>query len=245
MLKAIIYFSIRFRAVIIALAFLLVGYGLYSLFHMEMAAFPNFTPPLVVVDTEAPGLSPTQVEVLVTQPIEYALSGAVGLRAVRSRSIQGLSVITLTFRNGTSIYRDRQMVAEQLNTVVGQLPRGVHAPLLAPLTSATGVIQVIGLTSTTRSLMTLRTLAYWSLRPQLLSIPGVANVAVYGGQVRELQIQVEPKKLVRFGLSFQDIVRAARRATGVRGAGFLENANQRIAIRTEGQSLTATQLAAV
>ena len=245
MLKAIIRFSIRLRGVIIALAFLLIGYGLYTLSHMEMAAFPNFTPPLVVVDTEAPGLSPTQVDVLVTQPIEHALSGAVGLQAMRSRSIQGLSVITLTFRNGTDIYRDRQLVSEQLNTVIGQLPSGVHAPFLAPLTSATGVIQVVGLTSTTRSLMALRTLAYWSLRPQLLGIRGVANVAVYGGQVRELQIQVEPTQLVRFGLSFQDIVRAARRATGVRGAGFLEDANQRIAIRTEGQSLTAARLATV
>ncbi|CDQ11716.1 Putative multi-drug efflux system, membrane component (plasmid) [Acidithiobacillus ferrivorans] len=245
MLKAVIRFSIRFRGVIIALAFLLVGYGLYTLSHMEMEAFPNFTPPLAVVDTEAPGLSPEQVAALVTQPIQNALSGIAGLQAMRSRSIQGLSVITLTFHNGTDIYRDRQIVAERLNTVAGQLPLGVRAPFLTPLTSATGVVQVLGLTSNTRSPMTLRTLADWLLKPQLLSIPGVANVAIYGGQVRELQIQVEPEKLVRFGLSFQDIVRAAQRATGVRGAGFLEDANQRIAIRTEGQSITAAQLANV
>ena len=245
MLKAVIRFSIRFRGVIIALAFLLVGYGLYTLSHMEMEAFPNFTPPLAVVDTEAPGLSPEQVAALVTQPIQNALSGIAGLQAMRSRSIQGLSVITLTFHNGTDIYRDRQIVAERLNTVAGQLPLSVRAPFLTPLTSATGVVQVLGLTSDTRSLMTLRTLADWLLKPQLLSIPGVANVAIYGGQVRELQIQVEPEKLVRFGLTFQDVVRAAQRATGVRGAGFLEDANQRIAIRTEGQSITAAQLANV
>ncbi|MBU2828835.1 MAG: efflux RND transporter permease subunit [Acidithiobacillus ferriphilus] len=245
MLKAVIRFSIRFRGVIIALAFLLVGYGLYTLSHMEMEAFPNFTPPLAVVDTEAPGLSPEQVAALVTQPIQKALSGIAGLQAMRSRSIQGLSVITLTFHNGTDIYRDRQIVAERLNTVAGQLPLSVRAPFLTPLTSATGVVQVLGLTSDTRSLMTLRTLADWLLKPQLLSIPGVANVAIYGGQVRELQIQVEPEKLVRFGLTFQDVVRAAQRATGVRGAGFLEDANQRIAIRTEGQSITAAQLANV
>ena len=245
MLKAVIRFSIRFRGMIIALSFLLVGYGLYTLSHMEMEAFPNFTPPLAVVDTEAPGLSPEQVAALVTQPIQNALSGIAGLQAMRSRSIQGLSVITLTFHNGTDIYRDRQIVAERLNTVAGQLPLSVRAPFLTPLTSATGVVQVLGLTSDTRSLMTLRTLADWLLKPQLLSIPGVANVAIYGGQVRELQIQVEPEKLVRFGLTFQDVVRAAQRATGVRGAGFLEDANQRIAIRTEGQSITAAQLANV
>ncbi|MHB8248023.1 MAG: efflux RND transporter permease subunit [Acidithiobacillus sp.] len=245
MLKAIIRFSIRFRGVIIALAFLLVGYGLYTLSQVKLDAFPSFTPPLVTVATEAPGLSPEQVAALVTQPIENTLSGTLGLQTMRSRSIQGLSVITLTFHNGTDIYRDRQIVAERLNTVAGQLPLGVRAPFLTPLTSATGVVQVLGLTSNTRSPMTLRTLADWLLKPQLLSIPGVANVAIYGGQVRELQIQVEPEKLVRFGLSFQDIVRAAQRATGVRGAGFLEDANQRIAIRTEGQSITAAQLADV
>ena len=245
MLKAIIRFSIRFRGVIIALAFLLVGYGLYTLSQVKLDAFPSFTPPLVTVATEAPGLSPEQVATLVTQPIENTLSGTLGLQSMRSRSIQGLSVITLTFHNGTNIYRDRQIVAERLNAVAGQLPIGVRAPFLTPLTSATGVVQVLGLTSDTRSLMTLRTLADWLLKPQLLSIPGVANVAIYGGQVRELQIQVEPGKLVRFGLSFQDIVRAAQRATGVRGAGFLEDTNQRIAIRTEGQSITAPQLANV
>ena len=245
MLKAIIRFSIRFRGVIIALAFLLVGYGLYTLSQVKLDAFPSFTPPLVTVATEAPGLSPEQVATLVTQPIENTLSGTLGLQSMRSRSIQGLSVITLTFHNGTNIYRDRQIVAERLNAVTGQLPLGVRAPFLTPLTSATGVVQVLGLTSDTRSLMTLRTLADWLLKPQLLSIPGVANVAIYGGQVRELQIQVEPGKLVRFGLSFQDIVRAAQRATGVRGAGFLEDTNQRIAIRTEGQSITAPQLANV
>ncbi len=245
MLKAIIRFSIRFRGVIIALACLLVGYGLYTLSRVKLDAFPRFTPPQVTVATEAPGLAPEQVAALVTQPIQNVLAGAVGLQAMRSRSIQGLSVITLTFHNGTGIYRDRQIVAERLNTVAGQLPLGVHAPLLTPLTSAMGVVQVVGLTSTTRSLMTLRTLADWQIKPQLLSIPGVAHVAIYGGQVRELQIQAEPRKLIRFGLSLQDIIHAAQRATGVREGGFLENANQRIVLRAEGQSLTAAQLANV
>ncbi|MDA8383374.1 MAG: efflux RND transporter permease subunit, partial [Betaproteobacteria bacterium] len=168
MLKAIIRFSLRFRGVIIALALLVTGYGVYTLSRMKLEAFPRFTPPLVTAETEAPGLSSEQVAVLVTQPIQDALSGAPGLQAMRSRSIQGLSVITLTFHNGTGIYRDRQVVAERLNTVAGQLPLGVRAPFVTPLTSATGVVQVLGLTSHTRSLMTLRTLADWLLKPQLL-----------------------------------------------------------------------------
>lgn len=133
MLTAIIRASIRLRGVIIALACLIVGYGIYTSLHMELEAFPSFTPPIVVVDTEAPGLSPTQVEALVTQPIEDVLSGAVDMRTMRSRSIQGLSVIDLTFHNGTETLRDRQIVAELLNAVTGQLPHGVRPPLMTPV----------------------------------------------------------------------------------------------------------------
>ncbi|MBN6742118.1 efflux RND transporter permease subunit [Acidithiobacillus sp. MC6.1] len=245
MLKTIVRFSLRFSSLIIVLACLLTAYGLYTLFHMRMDVLPSFTPPYAVVETEAPGLSAAQAEVLVTQPIENALGGVIGLQAMRSRSIQGLSVITLTFRNGTDIYRDRQMVAEQLGAVAGRLPVGVGAPVLTPLTSAMNVALEVGLTSPKRSLMELRTLADWTVKPQLLGIPGVANVAVYGGQVRQLQIQVEPAQLVRLGLSLQDVIHAAQRATGVRAAGFVENDNQRIVLNTEGQSITAAQLAGV
>lgn len=242
MLNAIVGFAIRFRGIVIALASLLVIYGAYSIFESRMDVFPEFAPPLVMVQTEAPGLSAKQVEVLVTQQVENALGGAIGLESMRSQSIQGLSVVTLTFTDKTNIYRARQRVAEQLSVVAAHLPSGVSAPALTPLTSSTSVVLGIGMTSDARSLMALRTLADWTVKPQLLKIPGVAGVTVFGGEVRQLQIQIKPDSLVRYGLSMQEVLRAAQRATGVRGGGFLENSNQRITLDVHGQNLTPEAL---
>lgn len=245
MLTAIVRFAIRLRGVVISLACLLAGYGLYTLYQSRLDVFPEFAPPLVIIQTEAPGLSSEQVEVLITQPIENALGGAVGLKTMRSKSLQGLSVVSLTFRDGMDVYRARQLASERLGAVAGKLPRGAKPPALLPLSSSTSVAMVIGLTSAARSSMDLYKLAQWTLRPQLLGLPGVADVVVFGGDVPQFQIQVDPQKLVRYDLSLQDVLSAARRATGVHGAGFLENANQRIVIHTEGQIQTAEQLAQV
>jgi CzcA family heavy metal efflux pump len=242
-LTPIVRAAIRLRGVIIALACMLAGFGAYTLFKSTLDVFPEFAPALAVIQTEAPGLSAEQVEALVTQPIENAMSGTLGVETMRANSLQGMSMVTLTFSNGTDIYRARQLTAERLSTLGDVLPRGVKLPALLPLTSSTGVVMVIGLTSATRSLMELRTLADWTVKPQLLSVPGVADVIVFGGDVKQFQIQVDPQKLVRQGLSLDDVVGAARRATGVRGAGFLENGNQRIPLNTEGQALTPERLA--
>lgn len=245
MLTTIVRFSIRLRGVVISLACLLAGYGLYTLYQSKLDVFPEFAPPLAIIQTEAPGLSSEQVEVLVTQPIENALGGTVGLKTMRSKSLQGLSVVSLTFRDGMDVYRARQLASERLSAVAGKLPRGAKPPALLPLSSSTSVAMVIGLTPAARSSMDLYKFAQWTLRPQLLGLPGVADVVVFGGDVPQFQIQIDPQKLVRYGLSLQDVLSAARRATGVRGAGFLENANQRIVIHTEGQIQTAEQLAQV
>src|SRR5487761_1850729 len=135
MLNAIVRFSIRFRGIVIALACALLAYGVFSLGRAPYDVFPNFAPPQVSVQTEVPGLSPEQVEVLVTQPVENAINGAPGIDSLRSRSIQGLSDIAVVFRTDTDIYRDRQMVSERLSTVATQLPTGVQSPLMTPLTS--------------------------------------------------------------------------------------------------------------
>ncbi len=243
MLTAIVRFSLRFRGVIIALACVLLGYGLYALSRAKYDVFPEFAPPQAVIQTEAPGLAPEQVEVLVTQPIENAINGVAGIESLRSGSIQGISVITVTFNAGTDIYRDRQVIAERLATLGGQLPEGVRTPVMTPLTSSTSIVLVVGLTSQTRSLMDLRTAADWTVKQRLLAVPGVAKVAVFGGQVKQIQIQLHPDRLVRYNLAIQDILAAGRRATGVRGAGFAENRNQRIVLQTEGQSLTPDELA--
>src|SRR5439155_12790799 len=153
MLSAMVRFSLRFRGVVIALACALLGYGLYTLSRATYDVFPEFAPPQVVIQTEAPGLAPEQVEVLVTQPIENTLNGVAGIASLRSGSIQGLSVITVTFRPSSDIYRDRQVVAERLAALAGQLPAGVQAPVMTPLTSSTSVVLAVGLTSEERALM--------------------------------------------------------------------------------------------
>ncbi|MGC2419728.1 MAG: efflux RND transporter permease subunit [Candidatus Acidiferrales bacterium] len=243
MLNAIVRISLRFRGVAISLACALLIYGIYSLSRVRYDAFPEFAPPQVSIQTEAQGLSPEQVEVLVTQPIENAANGVSGIDTLRSRSIQGLSVITVVFRAGTDIYRDRQAVAERLSTISGELPAGVQAPLMTPLTTSLSWVMHVGLTSNKQPLMTLRTIADWTVRPRLLAVPGVAGVEVNGGEVRQLQVQFEPQKLVQYGVSIDDVIAAAHQATGVRGAGFVDTVNQRIVLQTEGQSLTAAQLA--
>ncbi|MDE3063841.1 MAG: efflux RND transporter permease subunit, partial [Acidobacteriota bacterium] len=243
MLNAIVHFSLRFRGVVLALALAFLGYGIYSLTQARFSVFPEFAPPFITIQTESPGLSPEQVELLVTQPVENAVNGVTGIDSLRSSSIQGLSVITVVFRADSDIYRDRQLVTERLSTVSGQLPQGVHAPAMTPLQSTTGTVLVMGLTSDRRSLMDLRTVADWTLKPRLLAVPGVANVVVFGGEVRQLQVQFLPEKLMRYGLSLDDVIVGAQKATAVLGAGFVEDGNQRLILRPEGQPVTAEQIA--
>src|SRR5712691_11237610 len=151
MLNAIVHFSLRFRGIIIALAILLLGYGGYTLLRAKFDVFPEFAPPQVSIQTEAPGLSPEQVEVLVTQQLENVVNGTPGVSTLRSASIPGLSVITVTFDPASDIYRDRQLVAERIAEEAAQLPVGVEPPTMTPLTSSTSVVLVAGLTSSKRS----------------------------------------------------------------------------------------------
>src|SRR5437899_8059935 len=136
MLRTIVARSLRFRGIVLALAFLAVGDGLYAASTARRDVFPEFAPPQVVIQTEASGLSPEEVEALVTRPIEAAVNGVGGLETIRSESIQGLAVVTATFREGTRILQARQLVGERLATLAGQLPQGVHAPVMVPGTSA-------------------------------------------------------------------------------------------------------------
>src|SRR6266567_3443038 len=245
MLKRLVQFSLQFRGVIILLACVLVAYGLYVAAHTKLDVFPEFAPPQVVIQTEAPGLSPEEVEALVTRPIENSINGAPELISIRSQSIQGLSAITAVFGGRADVFRVRQTVSERLTQLAGLLPQGVKAPKMGPLTSSTSLMLVVGLTSTNRTPMELRTFADWTARQRLLAVPGVAKVEIFGGEVRELQVQFNPQRLVDHGLALDDVLAATRQATAVRGAGFVENANQRIVLRTEGQSLTPRQLGEV
>ncbi len=245
MLSALVGFSLRYRGVVLALAALLLAYGCYVATQVKLDVFPEFVQPQVSIQTEAPGLAAEQVEVLVTRPIESAVNGAGHMESVRSDSIQGLSIVTAVFNEDANIFTARQMLAEKLAELSGELPTGVKSPKMSALTSSTMDLLKIGLVSEKLSPMELRTFADWTLRPRLLSVPGVAKISVFGGEVRQLQVQVQPERLIAFDLSIQDVLAAAKNATGVRGAGFIETAAQRMVIQTEGQSLTPEALGSV
>lgn len=245
MLNAIVKGALRLRVLVMVGAALMVAYGLYSAAHAQLGVFPEFAPPMVTVQTPAPGLSPEEVEQLVTLPLERALNGVPRLESLRSQSIQGISAIDATFSEGTDIYLARQQVAERVAEVAGHLPQGTGTPALAPLASSTGYIYAFGLTSRTRTPMALRTYLDWTLRPQLLGIPGIANVSDYGGEVRQLQVQILPERLQARGLTLDQVRQAAAAATGIRGAGFVDTPAQRIVLRSDGQSPTPESLARV
>ena len=242
MLQAIVQLSLRFRGVVLSLACLVLAYGVWVAMHAKLDVFPEFVPPQVTIQTEAPGLTPEQVETLVTRPLENAINGLGSQESLRSETIQGLSVITLVFKDGTDVLVARQMVAEKLGEIGGQLPAGVKPPKLSPLVSSTMDLLKVGLVTEKMSPMELRTFADWTLKPRLLSVPGVAKCSVFGGEVRQLQIQVHPDLLVAHGLALNDVLNAARAASGVRGGGFIETSNQRIVLQTEGQLLSPEEI---
>ncbi len=215
MIAFIVRQSIRYPGVIVALAVTLIIYGLYVLTRANLDVFPEFSPSQVVIQTEAAGLSAELVERQVTQPIESALAGASGVEIVRSQSIPALSVVTVVFRDGSDVYRNRQVVGERLSALSSQLPAGVQ-PAMTPLTSSASTVLGVGLTSKARSLMEVRTLVDWAIRPHLMAVEGVADVNVFGGQVRQWQIQADPDKLLRHGLG--DRGPGGSRAQGERSA---------------------------
>ena len=226
------------------LAVLVMLYGVYQLSRAGLDIFPEFSPKLVIIQTEAPGYSPEQVELLVTKPVENALNGVIGVQDIRSESIQGLSIVNVFFREGTDIYRNRQLVSERLAGITADLPDGVGPARAVPLASSSATVLTIGVTSDSRSLMQLRDVVDLTITPRLLSVPGVADVNTFGGQVRQLQIQLLPEKLRRYGLGVGDVAAAARRATGITGSGFIENTNQRLTLITRGQPMDPAQLRA-
>jgi CzcA family heavy metal efflux pump len=242
MLQALVQFSLRFRGTVVILACLVMAYGLYDASQAKLDVFPDFVPPEVTIQAEAPGLSAEQVETLVTRPLENQLNGLGHQKSLRSESIQGLSVITIMFEEGTPILPARQLLTEKMNGAASLLPAGVMAPTMSPLTSPTMDLLKIGLVSDKLTPMELRSFATWTLRPRLLSVPGVADCKIFGGEVRQWQIQVHPDLLAVYGIGLDDVLAAARLSTGVMGAGFVENDNQRMVIQTESPALTAEEL---
>jgi CzcA family heavy metal efflux pump len=245
MLTRLVRLSLRHRGVVLALALVLLGWGGYIAFQAKLDVFPEFVQPQVTVQTEAPGFSAEQVETLVTRPVETAVNGVSELESVRSESIQGLSIVTVVFKEGADINLVRQALSERLATLSRQMPEGAHAPAMSPLTSSTMDLLKVGLTSEKMSPRELRTFTDWTLKPRFLAVPGVARANVFGGEVEQLQIQFLPERLAAFDLAVNDVLDAARAASAVRGAGFIETANQRVVIESQGQMFTPEELGEV
>lgn len=244
MLSTLVRFSIHFYGIIIAFAALILLVGIYRFSHAGLDIFPEFSPKQVIIQTESTGLSAEQVEVLVTRPIETGISGLVGLKNVRSESIQGLSIVTAQFVESSDTYLNRQLISERLINVTGQLPQGV-TPIAIPLSSSSATVLTIGLSSDTVDLMTLRSLVDWTIVPRLLAVSGVADVNVFGGAVQQLQIQFDPVQLQRFNVSVDDIIQTAAQAGTIQGSGFIENQNQRFTLQVTGQPQTPEQFAKI
>jgi CzcA family heavy metal efflux pump len=210
MLDKIISFSLRNRLMILVAAVILVIAGVYTARNSEIDVFPDLNAPTVVVMTEAPGMAPEEVEQLVTFPIETSVNGATGVRRVRSSSTAGFSVVWVEFDWGTDIYLDRQIVSEKLATLGDQLPGNIGQPTIGPQSSILGELLIVGLTADSTSMLDLRTLADWTIRPRLLSTGGVAQVSVIGGDLKEYQILVDPGKMKHYGVSLAEVMDATR-----------------------------------
>lgn len=218
MLDKIIRFSLQNRAFVLMAAVLLMVGGVYTTSHIDVDVFPDLNAPTVVVMTEATGMAPEEVERLVTFPVETAMNGASDVRRVRSSSTAGFSVVWVEFDWGTDIYRDRQIVSEKLAEVGESLPPDCGKPTLGPQSSILGEAMIIGLDSDTTSMQDLRTLADWTFRPRLLSLGGVAQVTVIGGDIKEYQIKLSPEKMKHYDVSLQEVISATesmnRNSTG-------------------------------
>lgn len=210
MLNKIIHFSLQNRLFILVASVLLLIGGMYTAYHTEVDVFPDLNAPTVVVMTEANGMAAEEVELLVTFPIETAVNGATNVRRVRSSSTTGFSVVWVEFDWNTDIYLARQIVSEKLAAAAENLPEYVGKPTLGPQSSILGELLIVGLTADSTSMLDLRTLADWTIRPRLLSTGGVAQVAVLGGDIKEYQVLIHPERMKHYGITLGEIMEVTR-----------------------------------
>ena len=229
-MDALIRWSIRHRVVVAALSVAWFCAGVFFAMRAPLDVFPEFVPPQVTIQTEAPGLAPEQVEQIVTRPIEAAVNGAPGVESLRSEFVYGLSVVVVSFESDVDPVTIRQGISERLDTLEGELPMGFAQPKLTPLTSSTMDVLKFGLVSNSVDPYTLRDIADWTINPHLLAVPGIARVTVYGGAIRQVQIQPNLDRLAGLGLSITDVMKAGRAALALRGGGIVETRSQRITI---------------
>lgn len=245
MMSWIVETALRLRFIVVVLAILLMIVGVRLVGETPLDVFPEFAPPLVEIQTEAPGLSTQEVESLVTVPLENAFGGVPALKTLRSKSVLGLSSVVMIFAEGTDLMRARQAVQERLAVVAGRLPAVAHSPVILSPLSSTSRVMKIGITSPTLSQVEMTTLARWTIRPRLMSIPGVANVAIWGERDRQLQVLVDPEQLHAHNVTLDDVVRVTREATAPGAGGVLDTPNQRISVTHISPIVNASDLARV
>jgi len=243
MLRAIVRASLAHPRIITALSVLVAVLGASALLNARLDVFPDFAPPHVLVQAEAPGLDATQVEALVTRPLEGLLAGTENVASVRSTSSQGLSAIQVVFGRSGDPYRQRQVVSERLAESGCLLRAGPGPPLLSPLSSSMEYLVHFGYTSDRLSPLELRDLVRWMIKPQILAVPGVAQAQIFGGASRERQLLVDPFKLLAAGLTLEDLYGAARRGTELIGGGYIETPTQRIVLQAQPSGATPEALA--
>ncbi len=255
-MRFIVSRSLRFRYLVIAAAAALMFFGVQTLEHQKVDVFPEFAPVSVEIQTECLGLSPSEVQQLVTVPLENALQGVPGVYETDSESVPQLSAIFLYFKHGTDVLHARQLVQERLTAAASTLPSWASPPALYPIVSATSRVMQIGITSKTVSPLDLSTIAQYTIRARLLHVPGVANVAIWGEKRKEIEVQADPSRMVPDKVSLNQLMDAADNAVdaglltftsgnAIGTGGFLETPNQRLGIRNVSVISTPQQLAAV
>ena len=229
MLNKIIHFSLHNRILVLVASVLLLVGGFYTAYHTEVDVFPDLTAPTVVVMTEANGMAAEEVEQLVTFPIETTVNGATHVRRVRSSSTNGFSVVWVEFDWDTDIYLARQIVSEKLSLVNEELPENVGKPTMGPQSSILGEVLIVGLTSDSTSMIDLRTIADWTIRPRLLSTGGVAQVSVLGGDIKEYQVLIDPARMRHYGVSLDEVMAVTSNMNqNVNGGIIYEHSNEYI-----------------
>ncbi len=243
MLKKIIYSAVSGRFVVLFISLILVVVGLNTIRQAPLDVFPEFAPIKVEIQTEAPGLSTEETEQLISMPLEQALNGTPQLKTLRSKSVLGLSSVVLLFEEGTDLFQARQYVQERLSLAASRLPIVAKPPVMMPPLSSLSRLLKVGVSSTTLSQMDISTLTMWTIRPRLMSVQGVANVAVWGQRDKQLQIVVNPERLRARGVTLQQVMTASGNAASIESGGFIDTPNQRIAIRHKNLTTKPEELA--
>ena len=263
MFNRLIAWSLNNRLLVLAATVVLFVAGGYTLRQMPTDVFPEFAPPQVVIQTEAPGMAPTDVESLITYPLESAINGSPGVANVRSQSSVGLSTVTVVFDSDTNIYLDRQLVNERVQGVLVRLPAGVQPPVMLPVTSAVGWLVKYALVSDTVSPEELRTLSDWEIRPRLLSLGGIASVVAIGGEVKQYQVRLDPSRMLAYHIGLDEVRQALEESNlnvpgaflqehgselivnGVGRIGSLDDLRSTVVTRRSGVPITVGNLAEV